>query len=114
VKQLLLLCLIFLAFTRFSSGEGRTLSQTSSTSTVQPTIEKSNFDQDHSAQVRNCSLMDYDALKGRWQRVHLAAPSFDAELEIPAFQSAKQSASYISPPYLPLIRLLLYPSHYFW
>ena len=114
VKHLLVLCLIFIGLASLSSVEARVCAHPNTqTQTGNDVVNSSNF-QEHSANICNCSFLNHLAFKARSQRLQAVATNFNTTVNVLVIQSNKHNTVYNSPLYLPLIRLLLYPKHYFW
>lgn len=112
MRQVFTICAIFIHLLGFFSAEAKsTVLLKTETRQESPESFSAFFQHDHPA---NITYSVHQLVKVRYQRTSPSMVDLDSVPDLVYSASGKRIDGYISPLYLPLIRLLLYPNHYFW
>ena len=115
MKQLLVICVLALQLFGSHSANAGMVAPVGAESVTKKHAAHSLFlQQDHPADISPTVRIATTALKARCHRSPGAAASFSDAVNALAVRPDKNPDRYSSPLYLPLIRLLLFPKHYFW
>ncbi|HEY6954985.1 MAG TPA: hypothetical protein VI385_07055 [Flavisolibacter sp.] len=115
MKQLLVICVLTLQLFGLHSANAGMVAPVGAESITRKSAAHSLFLQrDHPAEISPTVRIVTTALKARYHRSPAGAVNVVDGASVLAVPSAKNPDNYTSPLYLPLIRLLLYPKHYFW
>jgi hypothetical protein len=115
VRQLFVICTILIQLLGYVSAEARPTAQTMmGTQKESPLTISSSFHGENPADITSLNHFASIAFKLRYQRALPAMTNWYNDITPVSVSSDKHSNVYSSPLFLPLIRLLLYPNHYFW
>jgi hypothetical protein len=115
VRQFFVICTILVQLFGYLSAEAKVPApamagtQKGSSLTI-----SSSFQQEHPADLTSSNHFTGSAFKLRYHRTVPAMANWYNDLLPVPVSSDKYSNVYTSPLFLPLVRSLLYPNHYFW
>lgn len=115
MKQLLVICVLTLQLFGLHSAKAGMVAPVGTESITKKSAAHSfHLQQDYPADIIPTVRIATTALKARYHRSPGAAVNLVDAVNVLAVPAGKNPDNYTSPLYLPLIRLLLYPKHYFW
>jgi hypothetical protein len=112
VKRLLVICFFIQLLGTHSVG-AKMLAPIQS-DTERPVTVLTSFPPEHPADVTSLNGFAFTAFKSRHHRALPAMANWFNEIIPVQFSLDRHLVIYTSPLFLPLIRYLLYPNHYFW
>ena len=111
MRQVFTICAIFIQLLGYFSAEAKSAALLKTeTRQESPETFSAFFQHDHPANITYSG----HHLKVRYQRTSPDLIDLSSAPDLVYSRSGKRVDGYVSPLYLPLIRLLLYPNHYFW
>lgn len=115
MRQLLIICTIIIQLLGYFSAEANDNVQSKPISELKAAYGiGSLFHEDSPSGVSSSTFCSHIFFKIRYQRTTADIADWHHEPSFVRMLAERFSSAYASPLYIPLIRMLLFPNHYFW